>query len=120
MRAAWRRAAFPAGTRAVARPRAATIPRLALRRVTRLAPRIALRIIGVAREKGFSVLRKSGLETDVLEHIWKLADVDGDGVLDPEEFILAMHLTNAKVKMRIPLPERLPMELLPPGKALRT
>ena len=43
--------------------------------------------------------------------------MDGDGVLDPEEFILAMHLCNAKVKLKIELPDQLPPGLVPPGKA---
>ena len=73
---------------------------------------------GPSREKGFSVLRKSGLPDDVLEKIWTLADVDGDGVLDPEEFILAMHLTNAKVKLKIALPDTLPPTLVPAAKAV--
>ena len=77
-------------------------------------------VAGVTQDKGFSVLRKSGLPNDVLEQIWSLADIDGDGVLDPEEFILAMHLTNAKVKMRMPLPAKLPAfrEVLPPPHTL--
>ena len=73
---------------------------------------------GVSREKGFSVLQKSGLPTEVLEQIWALSDLDGDGALDLSEFVLAMHLTNAKVKMQVELPERLPAELIPPGKQL--
>lgn len=62
------------------------------------------------------MLRKSGLPADVISQIWRLADVDGDGLLDGEEFVLAMHLTNAKVKAGIPLPQTLPAELVPPGK----
>ena len=72
---------------------------------------------GPPREKSFAVLKKSGLPIETLEQIWALADVDGDGVLDPEEFILAMHLCNAKVKLKIELPEQLPPNLLPASKA---
>ena len=36
----------------------------------------------------------AGLESEVLAHIWRLSDVGGDGYLDKDEFILAMHLTN--------------------------
>ena len=73
-------------------------------------------LVGPPKEKSLSVLRKSRLPDEALEHIWRLADVDGDGVLDPEEFILAMHLTNVKVKMKVALPDTLPPALVPAGK----
>ena len=72
---------------------------------------------GVSQEKAYSVLMKSGLPRPELDAIWALADVDGDGLLDADEFILAMHLTNARVKMKVPLPAALPAELVPHGKA---
>ena len=48
---------------------------------------------------------KSKLPNNVLGKIWKLADVDKDGMLDSDEFALAMHLINVK----------LDGELNPPG-----
>jgi hypothetical protein len=43
-----------------------------------------------------------------------LADIDGDGQLRAEEFILAMHLTDM-AKAGQPLPLTLPPELVPPS-----
>lgn len=43
-----------------------------------------------------------------------LADIDGDGQLKAEEFILAMHLTDM-AKAGQPLPLALPPELVPPS-----
>ena len=40
---------------------------------------------------------KSKLPNNVLGKIWKMADVDKDGLLDADEFALAMHLINIKV-----------------------
>jgi hypothetical protein len=58
---------------------------------------------------------KSKLPNSVLSKIWKLADVDKDGMLDNEEFALAMHLINIKIDGN-DLPPELPQHLLPPSK----
>uniref|UniRef100_A0A8C8LU22 Intersectin 2b n=1 Tax=Oncorhynchus tshawytscha TaxID=74940 RepID=A0A8C8LU22_ONCTS len=50
-----------------------------------------------------------------LATIWTLADVDKDGKLRGEEFILAMHLVDM-AKTSQPLPLTLPIELIPPSQ----
>ena len=75
---------------------------------------------------------KSKLPNNVLGKIWKLADVDKDGMLDADEFALAMHLINVKLdgELNYPhidqtdsisiaghdLPAELPSHLVPPAK----
>lgn len=58
---------------------------------------------------------KSKLPNSVLSKIWKLADVDKDGMLDSDEFALAMHLINIKIDGN-DLPSDLPDHLVPPSK----
>ena len=58
---------------------------------------------------------KSKLPNSVLGKIWKLADVDHDGMLDDDEFALAMHLISIKLGGH-DLPTTLPTHLVPPSK----
>ena len=58
---------------------------------------------------------KSKLPNNVLGKIWKMADVDKDGLLDADEFALAMHLIKIKVAGH-DLPDALPHHLVPPSK----
>ncbi len=58
---------------------------------------------------------KSKLPNNVLGKIWKLSDVDKDGMLDADEFALAMHLMNIKLDGH-DLPTELPQHLMPPSK----
>ncbi|XP_041662625.1 EH domain-containing protein 2-like [Cheilinus undulatus] len=58
------------------------------------------------------------LPNSVLAHIWRLSDVDGDGMLDNEEFALAVHLIEGKLEGYW-LPRELPSHLVPPSKRLR-
>uniref|UniRef100_A0A4W5P8S9 EH-domain containing 3 n=1 Tax=Hucho hucho TaxID=62062 RepID=A0A4W5P8S9_9TELE len=58
---------------------------------------------------------KSKLPNTVLGKIWKLADIDKDGMLDDEEFALANHLIKVKLEGH-ELPADLPGHLIPPSK----
>jgi EH domain-containing protein 1 len=60
-------------------------------------------------------MTKSHLPNSVLGKIWKLSDIDKDGMLDAEEFALAMHLINIKVEGN-EIPNELPDHLIPPTK----
>lgn len=55
------------------------------------------------------------LPNSVLGKIWKLSDVDRDGMLDDEEFALASHLIEVKLEGH-GLPSDLPRHLVPPSK----
>lgn len=59
----------------------------------------------------------SGLPAPALKRIWDLADVDEDGLLDGEEFALAMTLIKkARGEGISGIPEVLPTEFVPPSK----
>lgn len=58
---------------------------------------------------------KSKLPNSVLGKIWKLADVDKDGMLDADEFSLANYLINLKLEGH-EVPNELPRHLIPPSK----
>ncbi|XP_008124131.1 EH domain-containing protein 3 isoform X2 [Anolis carolinensis] len=60
-------------------------------------------------------LVKSKLPNTVLGKIWKLSDIDKDGMLDDEEFALANHLVKIKLEGH-ELPSELPVHLVPPSK----
>lgn len=60
-------------------------------------------------------LLKSKLPNGVLSKVWKLADTDRDGMLDCDEFALAMHLISVKLDGH-ELPTELPDHLYPPSK----
>ncbi|KAL7834598.1 hypothetical protein SRHO_G00288450 [Serrasalmus rhombeus] len=61
---------------------------------------------------------RTRLPSSVLGRIWKLSDVDCDGMLDDEEFALASHLIEVKLE-GFGLPPKLPSHLVPPSKRRR-
>ncbi|XP_070843171.1 intersectin-2a isoform X2 [Chaetodon trifascialis] len=61
-----------------------------------------------------NALIASNLTQTQLATIWTLADVDKDGQLQGDEFILAMHLVDM-AKTGRPLPLTLPQDLVPPS-----
>ncbi|GFU31057.1 intersectin-1 [Nephila pilipes] len=61
-----------------------------------------------------NILVNTGLSQPILAQIWSLSDIDGDGRLSSEEFVLAMHLAES-VKAGDALPSFLPADLIPPS-----
>ncbi len=51
-----------------------------------------------------------------LFHIWELADYNGDGMLDVEEFALAMYLCHLALEDPNLVPDTLPGNLVPPSQ----
>ena len=60
------------------------------------------------------ILLQTGLAQQTLATVWNLADIDKDGKLSVEEFIVAMHLCELGQKGE-PLPDLLPISLVPPN-----
>jgi len=60
---------------------------------------------------GLELLRKSGLDPQVVQSIWELADVDKDNQLNLPEFCLAMHITVSCAKRGMTMPASLPISL---------
>jgi hypothetical protein len=65
-----------------------------------------------------SLLTASGIPTGKLRKIWELSDIDKDGNLDLQEFVIAMFLTDA-CKEGQELPSKLDEDMIPPGKISR-
>ncbi|CAK9815717.1 ITSN1 [Anthophora quadrimaculata] len=61
-----------------------------------------------------NIMVQSQLPQQVLAQIWALADMDSDGRLSCDEFVLAMHLCDV-VKTGEKIPTTLPIELIPPA-----
>nr|XP_023960718.1 epidermal growth factor receptor substrate 15 isoform X4 [Chrysemys picta bellii] len=61
------------------------------------------------------VLLNSKLPVDVLGRVWELSDIDHDGMLDRDEFAVAMFLVYCALEKE-PVPMALPSALVPPSK----
>merc|ERR1712029_315551 len=61
-----------------------------------------------------NILLQSGLPQNILAQVWGLSDVDNDGRLSCEEFILSGYLCELAQKGE-PLPASLPTNLVPPS-----
>ncbi|XP_026672719.1 intersectin-1 isoform X4 [Ceratina calcarata] len=61
-----------------------------------------------------NIMVQSQLPQKVLAQIWALADMDSDGRLSCDEFVLAMHLCDI-AKLGEKIPSTLPVELIPPA-----
>ncbi|XP_053481265.1 epidermal growth factor receptor substrate 15 isoform X3 [Ictalurus furcatus] len=61
------------------------------------------------------VLLNSKLPVDVLGRVWELSDIDRDGMLDKDEFAVAMYLVYRALENE-PVPMVLPPQLVPPSK----
>ncbi|XP_071850406.1 uncharacterized protein [Apostichopus japonicus] len=66
-------------------------------------------------EKVRPVFLNSKLNVETLSKIWDLSDIDADGLLDRDEFAVAMHLV-FKALEKEPTPQTLPANLMPPSK----
>jgi len=62
------------------------------------------------------LLVKTGLEKEQLRKIWNLSDIDRDGYLDHHEYVVAMFLCDAVIQKNRPIPDSLPMSVVPPSK----
>ncbi len=64
------------------------------------------------------VLTATGLPSATLRKIWDLSDIDKDGQLDLQEFVVALFIANY-IKEGGSIPDRLDDAMVPPGKTLR-
>lgn len=63
------------------------------------------------------VMLQSGLPQDSLRKIWDLSDLNADGLLDEEEFAIAMTLIRkARADGIATIPDSLPIEMVPPSR----
>lgn len=70
----------------------------------------------VEGKEAVDLFLKSKLDREQLRHIWNLSDIDCDRRLDHAEFCVAMHLVVGAANRNIPVPQKLPENLVPMSK----
>ncbi|EPE07640.1 uba ts-n domain-containing protein [Ophiostoma piceae UAMH 11346] len=66
-------------------------------------------------EQAVPFLQRSGLDDNILAQIWDLADVKSEGQLTSDTFAVALYLIQQQRQTGSPLPDKLPLNLIPPS-----
>lgn len=69
----------------------------------------------VSGDQAVSFFMNAQLPEETLAQIWDLADIDADGQLTKDEFAVAMYLVRQQRSGKQPLPQVLPLALIPPS-----
>jgi len=62
------------------------------------------------------MLLKTGLQKEQLRQIWNLSDIDRDGFLDYQEYVVAKFLCESVIQSGRKIPKELPSSVVPPSK----
>ena len=69
----------------------------------------------ITGDQAVTFFMNAQLPEEVLAQIWDLADIDADGQLSKDEFAVAMYLVRQQRSGKEPLPQALPLPLIPPS-----
>lgn len=69
----------------------------------------------ISGDQAVSFFMNANLPEETLAQIWDLADIDADGQLNKDEFAVAMYLVRLQRGGKEPLPQVLPLALIPPS-----
>lgn len=69
----------------------------------------------ITGDQAVAFFMNAQLPEEVLAQIWDLADIDADGQLTKDEFAVAMYLVRQQRSGQEPLPQTLPLALIPPS-----